>query len=92
MRPWLAGPHWERLLAAKGKVPHVKTDFNKWVDEDEEDEMDKGTFTFYSFPPAQPTTHRPMFGGRAQALHTVPRPAADRKRYRSQDFIFSQRT
>ena len=26
-----SGPHWPRLLKAAGKVPHVKTDFNKWV-------------------------------------------------------------
>ena len=37
-----SGPHWPRLLKAPGKVPHVKTDFDKWVDEDEEDEMDRG--------------------------------------------------
>ena len=37
-----SGPHWPRLLKAPGKVPHVKTDFNKWVDEDEEDEMERG--------------------------------------------------
>ena len=37
-----SGPHWPRLLKAAGKVPHVKTDFNKWVDEDEEDEMERG--------------------------------------------------
>lgn len=36
-----SGPHWPRLLKAPGKVPHVKTDFNKWVDEDEEDEMER---------------------------------------------------
>jgi len=36
-----SGSHWPRLLKAPGKVPHVKTDFNKWVDEDEEDEMDR---------------------------------------------------
>ena len=33
-----AGPHWPRLLRSKEKNPHVKTDFDKWVDEDEEDE------------------------------------------------------
>lgn len=37
-----SGPHWPRLLKAPGKLPHVKTDFNKWVDEDEEDEMERG--------------------------------------------------
>ncbi|ACO66847.1 predicted protein [Micromonas commoda] len=36
-----SGEHWPRLLRAKGKVPHVKTDFNKWVDEDEEEESDR---------------------------------------------------
>ena len=36
-----SGEHWPRLLRAKGKVPHVKTDFNKWVDEDEEEENDR---------------------------------------------------
>ena len=37
-----SGPHWPRLLKANGKFPHVKTDFDKWVDEDEEDELDRG--------------------------------------------------
>jgi hypothetical protein len=36
-----AGPHWPRLLRSKEKNPHVKTDFDKWVDEDEEDEADR---------------------------------------------------
>ena len=36
-----SGEHWPRLLKAKGKVPHVKTDFDKWVDEDEEEENDR---------------------------------------------------
>ena len=36
-----AGPHWPRLLRSAEKNPHVKTDFDKWVDEDEEDEADR---------------------------------------------------
>ena len=33
------GPHWPRLLKAKGKAPqYVKADWDKWVDEDEEDQ------------------------------------------------------
>ena len=36
-----AGPHWPRLLRSSIKNPHVKTDFDKWVDEDEEDEADR---------------------------------------------------
>ena len=36
-----SGPHWPRLLKQKHKDPHVKTDFDKWVDEDEEEEMDR---------------------------------------------------
>ena len=39
-RPQNSGPHWPRLLKQKHKDPHVKTDFDKWVDEDEEEEMD----------------------------------------------------
>ena len=40
-RPQNSGPHWPRLLKQKHKDPHVKTDFDKWVDEDEEEEMDR---------------------------------------------------
>ena len=33
------GPHWPRLLKATGKSPqYIKADWDKWVDEDEEDE------------------------------------------------------
>lgn len=33
------GPHWPRLLKASGKAPrYVKADWDKWVDEDEEDQ------------------------------------------------------
>merc|ERR1711959_107097 len=30
---------WDRLLKKSGKNNHIKTDFDKWVDEDEEDEV-----------------------------------------------------
>jgi hypothetical protein len=30
-------------LKSAAKNPHVKTDFEKWVDEDEEDELDRST-------------------------------------------------
>ena len=34
------GPHWPRLLKTAGKTPqYVKADWDKWVDEDDEDEM-----------------------------------------------------
>ena len=34
-----SGPHWPRLLKAAGKAPnHVKVDFAKFIDEDEEEE------------------------------------------------------
>jgi prostaglandin-E synthase len=32
------GPFWPRLLKEAGKVSYIKTDFDRWVDEDEEDE------------------------------------------------------
>lgn len=39
------GPHWPRLLKVKGKAPiWLKTDFNKWVDEDDEDEEEQSEF------------------------------------------------
>lgn len=35
------GPYWPRLLKAPGKTPpYIKADWDKWVDEDEEDELD----------------------------------------------------
>ena len=38
-----AGPHWDRLLAAGGKPPaHVKVDWNKWKDEEDEAADEKG--------------------------------------------------
>ena len=34
-----SGPHWPRLLAAKGRVPMwLKIDWDRWKDEDEEEE------------------------------------------------------
>lgn len=34
------GAHWPRLLKASGKTPpYIKADWDKWVDEDEEDEV-----------------------------------------------------
>jgi hypothetical protein len=30
--------YWPRLLKQSGRVNYLKTDFSKWVDEDEEDE------------------------------------------------------
>ena len=32
------GPFWPRLVKETGKVSYIKTDFDRWVDEDEEDE------------------------------------------------------
>ncbi|XP_003383733.1 PREDICTED: prostaglandin E synthase 3-like [Amphimedon queenslandica] len=32
------GGYWPRLLEAKGKVPYLQVDFNRWKDEDESDE------------------------------------------------------
>ena len=38
-----AGPHWDRLLAAAGKPPaHIKADWNKWKDEDDETAEEAG--------------------------------------------------
>ena len=35
------GPYWPRLLKASGKSPqYIKADWDKWVDEDEEDEAE----------------------------------------------------
>jgi prostaglandin-E synthase len=35
------GPYWPRLLKAGGKTPqYIKADWDKWVDEDEEDEAE----------------------------------------------------
>ena len=31
--------YWPRLLREKGKVHFLKTDFDKWVDEDEQDDV-----------------------------------------------------
>ncbi|XP_067933740.1 co-chaperone protein daf-41-like [Watersipora subatra] len=36
------GPYWPRLLKSKTKVHWLKTDFDKWKDEDETDEEDAG--------------------------------------------------
>lgn len=33
---------WERLLSEKGKYHWLKTDFNKWKDEDESDDEEGG--------------------------------------------------
>jgi len=38
------GPHWPRLTKQEGKVPWLKADWNKWVDEDEEDTVDEPEF------------------------------------------------
>jgi hypothetical protein len=36
-----SGPHWPRLIKANGKAPpYVKVNWDKWVDEDEEDEAE----------------------------------------------------
>ena len=32
------GPFWPRLIKEKEKLGYIKTDFDRWVDEDEEDE------------------------------------------------------
>lgn len=46
------GPHWPRLLKEKGKVPqYIKTDWSKWVDEDEEDEADGNGDMMGGLPP-----------------------------------------
>jgi hypothetical protein len=34
-----SGPYWPRLLKQSGKFSWLKTDFNKWKDEDEEEEV-----------------------------------------------------
>lgn len=34
--------YWPRLTKAKGKVFYIRTDFDKWVDEDEQDEPQSG--------------------------------------------------
>ncbi|MEO2193237.1 MAG: p23/wos2 family protein [bacterium] len=33
-----SGPFWPRLVKEAGKVSYIKTDFDRWVDEDEEEE------------------------------------------------------
>lgn len=33
------GPYWPRLLKSAQKMHYIHTDFSKWIDEDEEDEM-----------------------------------------------------
>ena len=33
-----AGPFWPRLVKEKEKLAYIRTDFDRWVDEDEEDE------------------------------------------------------
>ena len=33
-----SGPFWPRLVKETGKLSYIKTDFDRWVDEDEEDE------------------------------------------------------
>lgn len=33
------GPYWDRLLKEKGKPHFLKTDFNKWKDEDDEEDV-----------------------------------------------------
>lgn len=33
------GPYWPRLLKSTQKMHYIHTDFSKWIDEDEEDEM-----------------------------------------------------
>ena len=37
-----AGPYWDRLLKEKNKYHWLKTDFNKWKDEDESDNEEGG--------------------------------------------------
>ncbi len=37
-----SGPFWERLLKEKNKFHWLKTDFNKWKDEDESDDEEGG--------------------------------------------------
>ena len=34
--------YWQRLTKEKIKTPYIKTDFSKWVDEDEQDEAAGG--------------------------------------------------
>ncbi|CAD6634285.1 BJ4_G0006330.mRNA.1.CDS.1 [Saccharomyces cerevisiae] len=36
----LESEYWPRLTKEKVKYPYIKTDFDKWVDEDEQDEVE----------------------------------------------------
>ncbi|XP_033116571.1 co-chaperone protein daf-41-like [Anneissia japonica] len=38
-----SGPYWPRLLSDKTKLSYLKTDFNRWVDEDDSDDEDSNT-------------------------------------------------
>jgi hypothetical protein len=37
-----AGPYWDRLVKEKNKYHWLKTDFNKWKDEDESEDEEGG--------------------------------------------------
>lgn len=40
---------WPRLLKSSTKLPWVKVDFNKWKEEDDEDDMSGGDFDFQNY-------------------------------------------
>lgn len=50
-----AGPYWPRLLKSTQKMHYIHTDFSKWVDEDEEDDMQEaaGMGNFGNFDMSQ---------------------------------------
>jgi len=58
-----AGPYWPRLLKSTQKMHYIHTDFSKWVDEDEEDDIQEaaGMGNFGNFDMSQ-------FGGSGSNL------------------------
>lgn len=59
------GPYWPRLLKEKGRVPqYLKTDWSKWVDEDEvEEEKLGGAEDFGGFDMSQLQNFTNTLGG-----------------------------
>ena len=49
------GPYWPRLLKSTQKLHYIHTDFSKWIDEDEEEEMQEepGMGNFGNFDMSQ---------------------------------------
>ena len=67
-----AGPFWPRLLKSNQKMHFIHTDFSKWIDEDEEDDMAEqempgmGNFDMSQFASGGNNFDMSQFGGNGE--------------------------